>query len=243
LRPIVGDLTDPPSLRNLPAAGTVLYAVGHDPRASSSRRDLHVVGFKTLLDALGESRRRLIFVSTTGVYGQSDGEWVDEDSACAPASESGRVYLEAERMLLAHRLGARAIILRLAGIYGPGRLPQKSRLAAGKPLPGTGHLNLIHVDDAAQVALDAEVQGVPPRTFCVSDGHPVVRGDYYAELARLWKLPPPLLAPVAHQPSSNRGSTDKRIDNQRMLRELQTKLRYPDYRQGLAAVFAAQPRG
>ncbi|MBI3464016.1 MAG: NAD-dependent epimerase/dehydratase family protein, partial [Planctomycetes bacterium] len=178
-------ITHPISLRDLPPAGTVLYAVGYNPRSGMSRRDVHVVGFKTLLDTVATTTERLIFVSTTGVYGQTTGEWVDEDSPRVPAGDSGRVYLEAEQMLLAHQLGTKAIILRLAGLYGPGRVPQRDRLASGEPLPAAGYLNLIHVDDAAQVVLDAERLAVPPCVYCVSDGHPVLRCDYYADIARL----------------------------------------------------------
>jgi nucleoside-diphosphate-sugar epimerase len=240
LLPILADLAEPNSLRDLPAAGTVLYAVGYDPRSGPSRRDVHIVGFEALLDAVAGTTQRLVFISTTGVYGQTSGEWVDEDSPCAPETESGMVYLEAEQMLSANRLGARAIILRLAGIYGPGRVPQKSSLTSGAPLSATGHLNLIHVDDAAQVVLDAERLAVPPRVYCVSDGHPVPRSDYYTELARLWNLPSPRFAPPEdNKTAPKRGATDKRVSNQRMLRELQTALRYPDYRQDLAAIIAA----
>jgi nucleoside-diphosphate-sugar epimerase len=239
LRPIVADITGPASLQ-LPPADTVLYAVGYDPRSGVSRRDLHVAGFRRLLDALPATVERLIFISTTGVYGQSGGEWVDEDSACVPAGESGKVYLEAEQMLFAHPSGTKAVVLRLAGLYGPSRVPQRDRIASGNPLPAGGWLNLIQVEDAAQVVLDAERLAVPPRVYCVSDGHPVLRRDYYEEVARLWNVPAPRLAFTEEGPSSSRGSSNKRVSNQRMVRDLKTILKHKDYKHGLSAISVQQ---
>ena len=86
---------------------------------------------------------------------------------------------------------ARAFVLRLAGIYGPGRIPHRADLAAGRAIAALpeGHLNLIHVDDAAAAVLAVEAAGHPPRLYLVSDGHPVRRADYLAELARRFAWP------------------------------------------------------
>ena len=87
------------------------------------------------------------------------------------------------------------IVLRLAGIYGPGRLPRRAELASGEPLPIAAgeHVNLIHVEDAAAAVLAAEAHAQPPRTYIISDGHPVERREYLAELARQFGLPPPVV--------------------------------------------------
>ena len=113
--------------RALPAAESVLYAVGHDRAAGKTLNEVYVAGLRHVLEALPAGTRRIFYISSTGVYAQSGGEWVDEESACEPLRESGCVCLEAEQLLRKHRLGQRSIILRLAGIYGPGRIPRARR--------------------------------------------------------------------------------------------------------------------
>ena len=122
--------------------------------------------------------------------------------------------------------GDRGIVLRLAGIYGPGRLPRRAELASGEPLPIAAgeHVNLIHVEDAAAAVLAAEAHAQPPRTYIISDGHPVERREYFAELARQFGLPPPSFRdPLPGEAAGRRGG-DKRASNARMLAELQVKL-------------------
>ena len=97
----------------------MVYCVGLDRTAGADMRTVYVEGLANVLDALGEPGR-FVYVSSTGVYAQRDGEAVDETAATEPESESGRVVLEAERLLRARRPAA--VILRFAGIYGPGRL-------------------------------------------------------------------------------------------------------------------------
>ena len=110
-----------------------------------------------MLAALPSDTGRFIYISTTGVYGTAGGEWVDEETPPDPQRDGGRASLAAEQVLAAHPLGARSIILRLAGIYGPGRVPFLDKLRAGEPIPApsAGYLNLIHVDDAAAVVVAA----------------------------------------------------------------------------------------
>jgi len=176
LAPVRADVTQPETLTDLPAAGTVLYAVGFDRAAGASMRQVYVDGLRAVLDALPESVERFIYISSTSVYSQDDGGWIDEESPCQPRSENGRVCLEAERTLREHRLGARAIVLRLAGIYGPGRVPRREALLSGEPLAAAeGRLNLIHADDAVRIILAAERLAAPPRLYTVSDGQPPLR--------------------------------------------------------------------
>jgi nucleoside-diphosphate-sugar epimerase len=239
LQPIVADVLDAETLRELPIAETVLFAIGFDRTAGRSIREVYVDGLAAVLAALPIETGQVIYISSTGVYGQNAGELVDETSDCHPIREGGRACLEAERLLLAHPLGRRAVILRLAGIYGPGRIPRRQELAAGQPLaaPSEGWLNLIHVDDAAGVVLAAETKTPSPRLYVVSDGHPVERYVYYAELARLLGAPPPRFTPAPpDSPGRERAVADKRIDNRRMLAELDVRLANPSYREGLASI-------
>ena len=144
--------------------------------------------------------------------------------------------LAAEKVLAGHRLGDRGIVLRLAGIYGPGRLPRQTDLAAGGPLviPAGHYVNLIHVDDAAAAVLAAEERAIPPRTYIIADGCPVDCREYLGELARqLGLLPPSFREPQPSEAAARRGG-NKRASNRRMREELQIELEYPTYREGLA---------
>jgi nucleoside-diphosphate-sugar epimerase len=236
-QPIVGDVTAPATLPRLPQCDTVLYAIGYDRHAGPSRRTVYVDGLAAALRALPEQTRRIIYVSSTGVYGQADGSTVDEQSPCQPNREGGRVCLEAEQLLAAHRLGPRAVILRMAGLYGPGRIPRLADVAAGKPLDAQPEamLNLIHVDDAARAVAAAETCAVP-RVYNVSDGTPVTRRAFYEHLARLIDAPPPVFAPTAgDKPTRGRGG-NKRVSNARLVAELGVEPQFPSYREGLAAI-------
>lgn len=185
-----------------------------------------------------------LYISSTGVYGDADGDWVDESTQCRPLRDGGRACLAAEQVLASHPLGARSIVLRPAGIYGPDRIPRADALRRGDPIdaPADGFLNLIHVDDLASVVLEIERLAfsdkiAPPRTFNVADGHPVLRREYYAELARLLAAPPPnFMTPAAESPAAQRAAADKRIDNGRLVREIAPTFAYPSYREGLAAI-------
>ncbi|MBX9787548.1 MAG: NAD-dependent epimerase/dehydratase family protein [Pirellulales bacterium] len=247
IAPIVADVTDANTLvalAELPPLDTVLYAIGFDRRLENSRQQVYVEGLRNVLGRLPADATRLVYISTTGVYGQHDGAWVNEESPCEPSREGGQVALAAEQLLLAHSLGERSIRLRLAGLYGPGRVPRRAELAAGQPVaaPRHGYLNLIHVDDAVAVILAAEALAVPPpRLYLVSDGQPVLRAEYFAEVARLTGGPPPrFIEPPADSPAAERNDGDKRIDSSRLRSELKIELKYPSYRAGLAAIIAAE---
>jgi nucleoside-diphosphate-sugar epimerase len=102
-------------------------------------------------------------------------------------------------------------------------------------------LNLIHVEDAAQVVLAAEERAAPPRKYVVSDGHPVERSEYYTELARLLGAPKPrFIEPPADAPAAIRAASDKRVNPRRMFVELSPDLAYPSYREGLAAIVSGE---
>jgi nucleoside-diphosphate-sugar epimerase len=237
---IVGDVCKPETLGTLPEVDTVLYAVGHDAASNQTHEATYVGGLQNVLTALPLNFRRLIYISSTGVYGDSRGEWVDEETPCNPQREAGQACLAAERMLESHPFADRAVILRLAGLYGPGRIPRKDALLAGEAIdaPQRGFLNLIHVDDAVEAVLAAaEADLRLPRRYLITDGTPVERNEYYAELARLIGAPPPRFRlPNEVTPAHARAAADKRISNARMLAELKVAPRYPSYCEGLRAI-------
>jgi nucleoside-diphosphate-sugar epimerase len=229
VEPVVGDVTDPTTLR-LPAASTVLYAVGLDRGAGKTMREVYVNGLAHVLGTL-PSAGRFVYVSSTGVYGQTDGGWVDEQSETAPLEESGKVVLEAERLLRARRPDA--IVLRFAGIYGPDRLLRKQPLLKGEPLVGDAEkwLNLIHAEDGADVVLAAEAYGTPGETYLVCDDEPVTRRAFYTHLAALLGAPPARFEPAP----SPVAESNRRVANRKARASLSWVPRFPNYRAGLAA--------
>lgn len=250
-RAIVADVTRPESLGNLPVADTVLFAVGYDRStgaAGPSIEDVYAGGLRNVLAALPSQTGRFIYISTTGVYGFRSGEWVDEATPPDPHRSGGLASLAAEEVLGTSSLANRAVILRLAGIYGPGRVPFLDELKSGQPIPArtAGFLNLIHVDDAVEAVVAAEsadfnsfASQSTPHTFCVCDGNPVQRGEYYSEVARQIGAPPPrFVEPEPGSPRADRAGSSRRVCNDRMLADLRVTLGYPDYRAGLAAILS-----
>ncbi len=239
VQPIVGELLGEPKIVLPQGIRTVLFAVGYDRTPDTSIHDVYVRGLVRAIGSMPDSVERLIYISSTGVYGQAAGDEVDERSPCKPLRAGGQACLAAERLLQDSRIGPRAVILRMAGIYGPGRIPRSADLVAGRPIdaPQHGWLNLVHVDDAARIVLLAETQAHPPQTYVVSDGNPVNRSDYYGELARLLNVPPPkFISAPADSPAAQRAASDKRVNPRKMFAELEPRLLYPDYRVGLASI-------
>jgi nucleoside-diphosphate-sugar epimerase len=246
---IVADVTKPETLVYLPPAETVLFAVGYDRNSARAIEDVYAGGVRNVLRALPEKVARFTYISTTGVYGPAGGEWVDEATPTDPQRDGGRASLAAEQTLAAHDLGKHGVILRLAGIYGPGRLPFINELRSGRPIPAPaeGYLNVIHVDDAAQFVVSADqwlanqAPAETPHVFCVSDGHPVTRTEYYRELARQLGAPAPrFVDPEPGSPRAARAMSNRRVRNERMLAELRVNLKYPSYREGLAKILETE---
>lgn len=239
IRPVVGDLTDGIVLPEISPVDSVLFAVGYDQSAERTIHEVYVHGLHNALNALPDSLQRFIYISSTGVYGQTAGELVDEESPCDPSRAGGIACLAAERLLGEHRLSSRGIVLRLAGLYGPGRIPKLDSLRAGTTLAvsSSGYLNLIHIDDAARIVLAAEAQAPLPSCYVVSDGCPVKRRDFYEEAARLvGSLPPLFEEPAAGTSAYARAASSKRVVTTRLQRELAVPLQYPTYREGLASI-------
>ncbi len=239
--PVVADVTNSDSLKVLPGAGTLLHAVGYDRQAASPRRAVVVDGLQNVMETLSSSIDRLIFISSTGVMGGHHGDWVNEATSCDPQREAGRCGLEAETLLQGHRLGSRSLILRLAGLYGPGRLPKLADVRAGGPVaaPEGAWLNLIHVDDAVRVILEAERRAMPPDLYLVSDGQPTRHRQFYSEMAQQLGLgPPDFSAPHPGSRGAAAASGNKRVSNQKMLHRLSFQLEFPDFCEGLASICA-----
>jgi len=239
IKPVVGDIMQPETLQELPAVDLVLYAVGFDRLAGHSMRDIYVTGLSNVLEAMQQKFKRWIYVSSTSVYGQDEGVWVDEMSDTVPGRENGQICLEAEtllRLTLApHASELQYTILRLAGIYGPGRtLSRLEQLHQQIPLTGLPYawLNLIHVDDAAEIVYLAANQQVVQPLYLVCDDEPVTRGDYYSYLAKLANAPLPVFSTEATGGRRSAG-TNKRCNNSLVKESLHWRPTYANYRLGL----------
>ncbi|TDL89258.1 SDR family oxidoreductase [Meridianimarinicoccus aquatilis] len=188
------------------------------------------------------------YLSTTGVYGDHRGDWVTEETPLTPATRRGRLRVMAEGLWreLARDTGMPLHIFRLAGIYGPGRGPfAKVRAGTARQIIKPGQVfSRIHVEDIAQVLAASIARPNPGAVYNVCDNDPAPPQDVLAHAARLLGCPEPPrenfetadMTPMAR----SFYAESKKVDNDRMLRELGVTLRYPDYRSGLAALLAEE---
>ena len=185
------------------------------------------------------------YLSTTGVYGDHGGAWVDEDTPPAPSTRRGEARVRAEAEWRAVP-GLPLHVFRLAGIYGPGRGPfAKVRAGTARRIVKPGQVfSRIHVDDIAAVLRASIDRPRPGAVYNVCDDDPAPPQEVIAHAARLLGLPPPPevafeaadLSPMAR----SFYAESKRVSNERIKRELGVALRHPDYRSGLAALLAAE---
>ena len=233
-RPVIADWNDPRTLSQsrfsggLPDIDQMLVAVSHDRNGGFSRFESQVGGLRRLLEVT-RPHVDICYISTTGVYHQTDGRWVDERSPTFPTREGGKAHLYAESIL--HRIRPRSpwTILRLAGIYGPGRVPRIVNVVDQKPIASrsSGFLNLIHVEDAARAVL-ATWESPSQRMYVVSDDVPVVRADFYREIARQCRVAEPnFIEPDPRSLRGARSESNKRVWNRRMRGDLIDHLKYP----------------
>ncbi len=244
VRPVVGNLDEPASLARLAGlADAVLYlapppAAGHaDPR------------LRALLAALSTRSRpaRVVYASTTGVYGDCRGELVVETRPLNPGTDRARRRVDAESHLRAwaRATGVRASVLRIPGIYANDREGgrPRDRVARGTPVLAAkddGYTNHIHADDLARACIAALWRGKPQRVVQVCDDSDMKTGDYYDLVADLGGLPRP--PRVTRAQAGERFTPaqwsflneSRRLSNARMKRELRLRLARPTIREGLA---------
>jgi len=241
--PLVGNLDEPASLGRLGAlAEAVLHLAPppahglNDPRTAALLRAL----------ARGGRTRRLVYGSTSGVYGDCAGAWIDETRAPKPATDRAlrRVDAEARVRHFGRSTGCTVSVLRIPGIYAigrPGGHP-RDRLLRGTPVlvPADDvYTNHIHADDLARACVLALHRGLPQRVLHASDDTELRMGDYFDLAADLCGLPHPpritLAAAAAILPPMQMSfmSESRRLHNRRMKQELRLALRYPTVADGL----------
>jgi len=229
---IKGDLTRPDSLQDLPTGLThVAYMPTPGARSAEAYQAVFHDGLVSLLGALDTSSlSKVLFVSSTAVYGEHHGDWIDESTPEAPSGFNGRILLNTERWLADQPLPS--VSLRLSGLYGPGRLQLIERLrtgAARAPIEPPHWANRIHIDDAAAAADHLLTLPHTEQVYLGSDGNPLPLHMLYGYLADLVGAPPPNEGPAP----ANVGS--KKISNSTLLASGWAP-QWPDARAGYAAL-------
>jgi nucleoside-diphosphate-sugar epimerase len=241
------DLDSDP-LPALPTAGCDLFYLAPPPaRGGTDPRS------RGLIEALNRDGqpRRVLYIGTTGVYGDCGGAWVDETWPPNPAADRARRRLDAETAWRhwSEERGRALVVLRVAGIYGPGRLPLQ-RLRDGVPMVDRDQApwtNRIHIDDLVSACVAAMRRGRPGRVYNACDGHPLRMTDYFNRVADAAGLPrPPLVSVDEARTQLSPGmlsylAESRRLSNRLMLDELGVRLRYPDLDAGLAASLSESP--
>lgn len=244
--PVMGDLDLPVSLTTLPAPVDTLYYLAPPP--SEGDTDWRMCNLTTAL-AQSPPPRVFVYISTTGVYGDCKDLWVTETSPTMPTQARSRRRLSAELTLLTTTRGTatRSVILRVGGIYGPGRLPL-TRLQAGEPMVDDpahpSYVNVIHADDLTQVCLAAADRGKDGGIYNVCDGHPTTMMRYFQIVAAAAGLPSP--SPINMAEALARLSPgmlsyvqeSRRMDNTKIREELGVRLLYPNVALGVPACVA-----
>jgi nucleoside-diphosphate-sugar epimerase len=244
IQPITADLDDPTSLNNFPIKDAVVYYFAPPPAAGVT--DPRLEAFVASMTPFNLPKR-IVLISTTGVYGDCRGEWVTEDRPPNPQVDRARRRLAAETTLQAwsKQSAVPIVILRVPGIYGPGYLPEK-RLRAGEPVlreEESPYSNRIHADDLARICIAAARHVRPSLLYNVSDGHPTTMTDFFLRVADVLGIPrPPTVSMEEARRRLGEGmlsylAESKRIDNRRMREELGVELMYPDLAAGLASCF------
>jgi nucleoside-diphosphate-sugar epimerase len=240
--PLPGDLDQPETLARL--AGLPHDILHFAPPPGQGPLDSRT---GNLIQALRRRRsipQRLVYISTSGVYGDCGGEVVDERRPLRPQSDRARRRVDAECRLRAwgRQSGVSVMILRVPGIYAADRLPI-DRIRAGTPAlaqPEDAYTNHIHADDLARIVLAALARGRAGRIYNAADGSWLKMGDYFDLVAERFGLPlPPRIS--RHEAEQRVPETllsfmreSRRLSNRRMRDELRVRLRYPTVQQGLA---------
>jgi nucleoside-diphosphate-sugar epimerase len=242
--PLHGDLDRPATLGRLAGlADAVLHLA---PPAGGGESDVRTAN---LVAALARSPRlaRLVYGSTSGVYGDCAGAGIDETRAVAPATDRARRRVDAEARLriFGRRAGVAVTVLRIPGIYALDRAggDPRERVARGAPVLAAADdvfTNHIHADDLARACVAALHRGLPQRVVHASDDTELRMGDYFDAVADVFSLPrPPRLsredAAASLSPMQMSFMAEsRRLDNRRLKRELRLRLRYPTVMEGLA---------
>jgi nucleoside-diphosphate-sugar epimerase len=241
IQPLTADVTQPETLAKLPRDFDWVVncvAAGGD---AENYRAVYLQGTRNLVEWLAPNPpKKFVYTSSTSVYGQTDGSQVKESSPTEPLAETAKVLLETEKVLLAAVAGRKfpAVILRVAGIYGPERghwfrqfLKNEARIEGD----GSRFLNMIHRDDLIGVIIAALKSGRPGEIYNAVDDEPVSQKNFFEWLAGTLGKYPPESVPENSAEDRKRGVTNKRVSNRKLKMELGCQFKHPNFRKGYSA--------
>jgi len=253
IMPLLADITRPETLANVPRDfDWVVNCAASGGGGADDYRMVYLEGNRNLIAHFnGAALQKFVYTSSTSVYAQNDGSVVTETSPTEPEAATARVLVETEKLLLAAANGSRGIgsrppaaphqfpaaILRVAGIYGPGRgYAFKQFLRGEARIEGDGSrvMNMIHRDDLIGVIIAALERGTPGNIYNAADNEPVSQHDFYAWLAGELDRPLPPAVAADAEVWRKRGVTNKRVSNARLRTELKYAFKFPDFRSGYA---------
>jgi nucleoside-diphosphate-sugar epimerase len=242
IRPLVGDVTRPESLARLPHAfDWVVNCVASGGGTAEEYRRIYLQGTRHLMEWLSATPpQKFVYTGSTSVYGQTDGSPVEESSPTEPVVETAKVLRETEKLLLT-AAGERkfpAVILRVAGIYGPDRghafkqfLKNEARIEGA----GSRFLNMIHRDDLIGCLIAVLKSGRAGEIYNTVDDEPVTQANFFQWLAEELGREPPPMVPENPEADRKRGVTNKRVSNRKLKMELGHQFKYPNFRIGYSA--------
>src|SRR5574337_925732 len=245
IRPLEADLTSPETLQTLPpAVDWAFYSAAPDTHDDAAYRAVYMEGLNNLLNALTSQQahpRRVFLTSSTGVYGESSGAWVDETSSTKPTEFAGMRLLEGERLLLEGPFPT--TVLRLGGLYGPGRASLIERVRRGEIAWGDDELpvyfNRIHRNDAAGALHHLMMLPNPDPIYLGVDHEPTTLAVLLDWLAETLGVPPTRPSESASS-RTPRHPANKRCRNAKLLASGYV-FHYPTFREGYAALLTLPP--
>ncbi|MEI6394774.1 MAG: SDR family oxidoreductase [Verrucomicrobiota bacterium] len=242
VRPLIGDVTRPGQLAGLPVLyDWVVNCVSSSGGGPQDYEEVYLQGTRNLDDWLmAAPPKRFLHVSSTSVYGQNDGSLVNEASPTQPATDTAKILVETEKVLLeaVRQRNFPAVILRVAGIYGPDRgYWFKQYLKDAATIEGKGEriLNMIHRDDVVGAIIAALKNGRPGEIYNAVDDEPVEQLSFFRWLSETLGRDLPRFVPEDREGLCKRGITNKRISNRRLKAELGYQFKHRTFRQGYAA--------
>ncbi len=245
ITPLHADITQSNTLKNLPRDfDWVVNCTASGGGGADDYRKIYLEGNANLISWLKNSPlKKFVYTSSTSVYAQNDGSLVTEKSPTEPEADTAKVLAETEKLLRAAAAERQfpAVILRVAGIYGPGRghsFKQFLRSEARIEGDGSRWLNMIHRDDLIGVISAALARGTPGEIYNAADNEPVTQRQFFEWLAAELKRPLPPKVVADAEIWRKRGVTNKRVSNAKLRTELKYEFKFPDFRAGYAAEIA-----
>lgn len=241
IRPLAADVAKPSDLAALPGPFDWVVNCVASTRGGDAEdyREVYLNGTRNLLEWLSAAPpKKFVYTSSTSVYGQTDGSPVKETSLTEPASETARVLVETEKLLLAAAPKFPAVVLRVAGIYGPDRGHLfRQYLQDEATIPGKGErfINMIHRDDLVGIIITTLKNGRPGEIYNAVDDEAVAQIHFFRWLSEtLGKWMPPF-ATEPDDAGRKRGLTNKKVQNRKLKMELGYQFKHPNFRKGYTA--------